>query len=233
MTERLHKILSACGVASRREAEIMIRDGRVRVNGSVATVGQSARAGIDEITLDGAPVEPRGELVYIMLNKPRGYITTVSDDRGRKTVMDLVRDAGTRVYPVGRLDRDTEGLLLLTNDGDFANAVAHPSYNKIKTYHARVLGDADAAVSALRGRMVIDSRAVTAASVEVLEQSGGRALLSVSVTEGRNRQIRKMCELCGLDVRRLKRVSVGALELGSLEPGHWRHLTAGEVNSLI
>ena len=230
---RLQKILSAHGVASRREAERMILDGRVTVNGSAATLGQSARFGLDDILVDGAPIEPVKELVYIMLNKPRGYVTTRRDERGRKTVMSLVSDAGASVYPVGRLDMDSEGLLLLTNDGRFADAVTHPSFNKAKTYEARVRGETSRAAEALRRPMEIDSHTVQAASAEVLERAGGGATIRITVFEGRNRQIRKMCAVCGLEVLSLRRVSVGGLELGSLEPGKWRRLTEDEVRSLI
>lgn len=230
--ERLQKILSAHGAASRRGAERMILEGRVTVNGSAARLGQSASVGRDVIAVDGEQLGPRADRVCIMLNKPRGYITTVRDDRGRKTVMELVSGLDVKVYPVGRLDMDSEGLLLLTNDGGFAEIVSHPSYNKVKKYEVRVRGDVPAAVPLLRRPMVIDSHTVCAGSVGILEQTGRGALLSVSVSEGRNRQIRKMCAAAGLDVESLKRVSVGSLDLGTLEPGQWRRLTSDEVRAL-
>ena len=229
---RLQKILSAHGAASRREAERMIQDGRVTVNGITAVIGQSAQYGRDEILVDGIPLEPGEEPVYIMLNKPRGYITTRNDERGRMTVMSLVHDADAKLYPVGRLDMDSEGLLLMTNDGNFAAVVAHPSYEKRKTYEVHVRGNASAALSALRCPIEIDSHTVQAASVDILKRTGNFTVLRMTINEGRNRQIRKMCAQCGLEVHSLKRVSIGTLELGSLKSGHWRHLTEDEVRSL-
>lgn len=226
--ERIQKILSAHGAASRRAAEQMIRDGRVTVNRTVAVLGQRASFPGDIISIDGRPLEPSGEPVYIMLNKPRGYITTVSDERGRKTVMSLVRDIGVRVYPVGRLDKDSSGLLLMTNDGQFSHAVTHPSNDKIKTYDVLVRGDAAAAAGLLRRPTEIDSRTIRAASVRLIERDEAGGVLRIAINEGRNRQIRKMCAKYGLEVQSLKRVSIGPLELGSLETGKWRHLTREE-----
>ena len=231
--ERLQKILSACGVASRRGAERMILDGRVTVNGTVADIGRSAAFGTDVIEVDGVKLMPGGEPVYIMLNKPRGYITTVKDERGRKTVMELVSVSGAAVYPAGRLDKDSEGLLLLTNDGGFAKIVTHPSGNKTKTYEVNVRGNISGAVSLLRSPMIIDSHPVQANSAVVSKRSGSGGVLRISIHEGRNRQIRKMCAKCGLEVEKLKRVAVGPLELGSLKPGEWRYLTGDEVRELI
>ena len=230
---RIQKILSAHGVASRREAERLILAGRVAVNGKPASIGQSARFECDDITVDGVPLIPRGESVYIMLNKPRGFITTASDDRNRKTVMDLVMDVGTRVYPIGRLDKDTEGLLLMTNDGQFANAIMHPSYNKAKTYETYVRGDTKRAVHMLRLPLVVDSHQVQAASVVLIKQTANGGVLHITVNEGRNRQIRKMCAQCGLEVVSLKRLSIGSLELGLLKTGKWRSLTEEERQSLF
>ena len=230
--ERLQKVLSSRGIASRREAEHMIQDGRVKVNGKTAEIGQCAQADSDIITVDGKPIGPASEYVYIMLNKPRGYITTSSDDRGRKTVMSLVAGIDRRVYPVGRLDMDSEGLLLLTDDGSFAQAVAHPSGNKVKTYEAHVRGDAAGAVSAMSEPMIIDSRAIRAVTVEVIRQDSISATLRISIREGRNRQVRKMCRICGLTVLSLSRVSIGGLELGALKTGQWRYLTDEEVRLL-
>ena len=227
--ERLQKIISAYGAASRRVAEKMISEGRVTVNGITAKTGQSAVFGIDVIAVDGEPLTEKNDRVYIMLNKPGGYLTTVSDDRGRKTVMELVADAGVRVYPVGRLDCDTEGLLLFTNDGAFANAMAHPSGNKIKTYRARVRGDAAKAAKLLTEPVIIDRYTVHALHAEVISLTTDGGVIEIAVAEGRNRQIRKMCAVCGVSVCELKRTSVGTLELGSLESGQWRYLTLEEV----
>ena len=232
MPVRIQKILSAHGVASRREAERMIQDGRVSVNGIPAALGQSALPGTDIIAVDGIPLSRKDDLVYIALNKPRGYVTTVSDERGRQTVISLVSGAGVRVYPVGRLDMDTEGLLLLTNDGQFANAVAHPSSCITKTYEAHVRGDVTGAAVLMRSSMEIDSRMIRAVSVELVEKTGSGGILRITVDEGRNRQIRKMCALCGLEIRLLRRISIGSVTLGLLETGKWRYLTENERNSL-
>jgi len=229
---RIQKILSAHGIASRRQAEQLILAGRVTVNGKPAVIGQSAQFGYDEIAVDCVPLMPVGELVYIMLNKPRGYITTVSDDRGRQTVMDLVTGVGTRVFPVGRLDMDTEGLLLLTNDGHFANAVAHPSNGLMKTYEVRIRGETVGAAKMLCRPMEIDSHIVHAASAVLTERTENGAVLHVTISEGRNRQIRKMCAKCGFEVLSLMRLSIGPLGLGSLETGKWRRLTKKELRSL-
>jgi len=230
--QRLSKILSAHGVTSRREAEVMIRSGRVSVGGKQASIGQSARPGVDEIAVDGIPLAAKSELLYIMLNKPRGYVTTVSDERGRSTVMDLVTGAGTRLFPVGRLDYDSEGLILLTNDGRFAFAVAHPSFNVKKTYEIRARGDIRGAAERLRCPMEIDGKTVRAVSVRLMKRTAAGGLLQVTISEGRNRQVRKMCALCGLSVLSLKRISIGSLELGSLKPGQWRFLTESERKAL-
>ena len=204
--QRLQKILSANGITSRRDAERMIMDGRVTVNGSPAHVGQCAILGLDEIAINGVQLEPRREFIYIMLNKPRGYITTQRDERGRKTVMSLLDGLCVRVFPVGRLDMDSEGLLLLTNDGQFANAVAHPSSGKKKTYEVNVRGDAAEAVKMLNRPILIDTRDVKAESAVLSERTTDGGVLHISIVEGRNRQIRKMCAACGLKVLSLKRL---------------------------
>jgi len=232
MQERLQKIISAHGKASRREAEKLIADGRVFVNGALAHVGQSADILLDEITVDGVRLDKKDPPVYIMLNKPRGYITSVSDDQGRKTVMELVSDVGVRIYPVGRLDLDSEGLLLLTNDGHFANTVAHPSKSKVKAYMVRVSGDIEEALNTLSEPMLIDEHLVKANGVKVLKRTENGGILNISITEGRNRQIRKMCESSGLKVSSLKRISIGPVKLESLGTGKWRHLTDEERESL-
>jgi len=186
----------------------------------------------DEITVDGVPLIPRGSNIYIMLNKPRGFVTTRRDERGRKTVMSLVEDAGVSVFPVGRLDINSEGLLILTNDGGFAYAIAHPSRGKLKTYEVHVRGEAAKAVNMLRDPLTIDSHIVQASAVKLLDCFKDGGILSVSIYEGRNRQIRKMCACCGLGVISLKRVSIGMLELGSLKLGEWRYLTEEELKLL-
>ena len=231
--ERLQKILSSSGITSRREAERFISDGRVTVNGIIAKLGQSAVLGVDVIAVDGAPIAPKSENIYIMLNKPRGYVTTMRDEKGRKTVSLLVNDIGTRLYPVGRLDINSEGLLLMTNDGDFANKVTHPSHSIKKTYEVVAQGDIYSAVSKLSAPMVIDSHTVRADDVKVAQNRFGVPILLITIHEGRNRQVRKMCAECGLRVSSLKRVSIGKLKLGNLKTGKWRHLTETEVASLI
>lgn len=232
--ERIQKILSAYGIASRREAEKMILAGRVFVNGSQATLGQTAMPSIDEITVDSKPLPKKTKHYYIMLNKPCGYVTSMSDELGRKVVTELVTDVGDKVkiYPIGRLDMNSEGLLLMTNDGDFANSVMHPRYGLKKTYEVHARGNVTDALIKLAKPMDIDSRMVTADSVSMKKHDQNGGIISITINEGRNRQVRKMCSLCGLDVLSLKRVSVGAIKLGNLPLGKWRHLTAAEITSL-
>jgi 23S rRNA pseudouridine2605 synthase len=228
MAERLQKLLSERGVASRRAAEDMIRAGRVTVNGTTASIGDSAEAERDDVRIDGEPLPPLKPRRYIMLNKPRGYVTTMSDERGRKTVAELTADCPERVYPVGRLDMDSDGLLIMTNDGGLAQLLAHPSHEVEKTY--RVItsgGDVASALPRLRAQTELDGRIVRAKRAEL----DGDALI-ITVTEGRNRQVRRMCEAAGLHVVRLTRVSEGAIELGTLRSGAWRNLTPEEVRSL-
>jgi len=233
MPERLQKILSAHGAASRREAEKLISEGRVTVNGIAASTGQSAQFGKDIIAIDGIPLDLKADPVYIMLNKPNGYLTTVRDDRGRKTVMHLLTGLGTRVYPAGRLDIDSEGLLLLTNDGRFANAVAHPSFNNTKTYEVRVRGDINRAVSLLQQQVSIPPHVVKAVSAELLEKTEDGGIIKITISEGRNRQVRRMCAACGVYVLALCRTAVGTVTLGRLGSGMWRHLTGDELRSLM
>jgi len=227
--ERVAKFLSTHGLVSRRGADEMIRTGRVTVNGLPAELGQKARYGTDDIKVDGVPLNPETGRVYIMLNKPRGYVTTMNDERGRKTVMSLVAALPARVYPVGRLDINSEGLLLMTNDGDFANVVAHPSFEKEKKYEVHVYGDAAGAVQSLSLPMEIDNRLIQARSVKLVKAEPDGGIIQVTVGEGRNRQIRNMCSMCGLKVLSLRRISIGGLELGSLKTGQWRYLTEYEV----
>jgi 23S rRNA pseudouridine2605 synthase len=229
--ERIQKILSDHGICSRRGAEKMILDGRITVNGITASLGQKARPGIDMVAVDGVPLPPKEEYVYVALNKPRGYVTTMNDDRGRKTVTSLVAGAGARLYPIGRLDMDSEGLLLLTNDGAFANVVMHPSHCIAKTYEAHVRGDVSRAAAQMRSPMEIDSRAILALCVELATKSDTGGILNITIGEGRNRQIRKMCALCGLEVVLLRRISIGSVKIGSLKTAEWRYLTENERQS--
>ena len=228
MAERLQKLISAAHVASRRAAEQMIAEGRVTVNGAIAELGQSAEPMADEICVDGLPLRFDGKKTYILLNKPRGYVTTLRDDRGRPAVADLVRDVPVRVYPVGRLDCDSDGLLLLTDDGALANALMHPSHEVNKSYRVRVRGDLDAALPLLREPMELDGYRLRPAEVEAV----GENELHITIHEGRNRQVRRMCAMAGLQVRRLTRIAEGPLRLGELPPGKWRYLREDEINAL-
>lgn len=232
MTERLQKILAARGLASRRKAEEMIAAGRVSCNGRVCALGDSADPETDEILLDGKPLPAGGDCVYIMLNKPRGYVTTLSDEKGRPNAAQLVADCGVRVYPVGRLDMDSEGLLLFTNDGEFANMLMHPRHNVNKTYEVFVKKYHDQALPLLRRPVEIDGYRIRPPRVALLGGSGDAARIQVTIHEGRNRQVRKMCAMAGLTVIRLRRVSEGNLSLGDLPLGAWRYLTPQEVLSL-
>ena len=228
MTERLQKILSARGVASRRAAEAMIMDGRVTVNGTVAGLGQTADPQIDEILLDGKPLPSGSEYVYILLHKPRGFVTTLSDEKGRKTAAELVADCGIRVYPVGRLDMDSEGLLLFTNDGEFANRLMHPKHEVQKTYLTWVEGFSEASLEKLKQPITLDGYRIRAPKVRVVKPG----LLEITIHEGRNRQVRRMCDAAGMHVTRLKRIREGNLSLGDLPLGKWRYLTEEEVKRL-
>ena len=229
--QRLQKIIAEAGIASRREAERLIEAGRVSVNGQVAVIGAKANLDWDLIEVDGKSIEGRQQLVYIMLNKPRGYVTTMKDERGRKTVAELVADCGARVYPVGRLDMNSEGLLIMTNDGQAANRMAHPSGNIQKVYHVKVAGEnIDAKVPLLEMPMTVDGVRYSGARVRVLEHADGRARLAMTISEGKNHEIRNMCAAVELEVLRLKRVAEGQLELGSLKYGQWRYLTSQEIS---
>jgi 23S rRNA pseudouridine2605 synthase len=232
MTERIQKILSARGVASRRKAEELLNAGRISVNGKVAALGDRADPDTDVILLDGISLPSQQEHVYIMLHKPRGYVTTLSDERGRKTVADLVADCGMRVYPVGRLDYDSEGLLLMTNDGDFANEMMHPRHEINKTYQVWVTGQHPDAKEQLERPIVLDGYRIKAPQVQLLSAKGYRACYLVTIHEGRNRQVGRMCQAAGLTVTRLKRVSEGELSLGDLPLGKWRYLTKEEIAKL-
>lgn len=232
MEERLQKLLSAAGVCSRRAAEGYITEGRVTVNGIPAALGQKADPEKDDIQLDGKPLSGPEAPVYLLLNKPRGYVTTLSDEQGRKTVADLVRDCGTRVYPVGRLDLDSEGLLLMTNDGAMMQHLIHPSGEIDKTYQVSVYGPVSGCAARLASLTDLEGEPIRPARVEVLRQTRQTADLSITIHEGKNRQIRRMCAACGLTVKRLRRVREHTLELGDLPTGKWRYLTQEEVKAL-
>ena len=234
MTERLQKILASRGVCSRRKAEEMIAAGRVTCNGVVAQLGDSADHDKDEILLDGIALPSQDDHVYIMLNKPRGYVTTLSDEKGRKNAAQLVADCGKRVYPVGRLDMDSEGLLLFTNDGEFANNLMHPKHEVNKTYRVVVRGYTDQALEKLKEPVTLDGYTIRKPQVALAHksQTSDRAELLVTIHEGRNRQVRRMCDLAGMSVMRLIRVSEGRLQLGKLPSGKWRYLTAEELELL-
>ena len=232
MTERLQKILSARGICSRRKAEELIQAGRFCCNGAVAVLGDSADPDLDEITVDGNPLPTAREFVYIMLNKPRGYVTTLSDEKGRPNAAQLI-DCGTRIYPVGRLDMDSEGLLLFTNDGEFANRLMHPKHEVNKTYRVLVEGYSEEKLERLKQPVELDGYTVRKPDVKLLRtRERGQAQLLVTIHEGRNRQVRRMCDMAGMKVLRLQRISEGNVKLGALELGKWRHLTAEEVTSL-
>ena len=231
MRERLQKILSSRGVCSRRKAEEWISAGRVSVNGEVAALGASADPDTDTIALDGKPIPSAGGNVYIMLHKPRGYVTTLSDEKGRPNVTQLV-ECGCRVYPVGRLDMDSEGLLLLTNDGEFANRMMHPREEVDKVYEVWVNKYTAGAEQRLAQPIILDGYTIRTPLVRVLSANDGKAHLLITIHEGRNRQVRRMCEAAGMYVTRLRRVSEGPISLGDLQKGSWRYLTEEEVAAL-
>lgn len=232
MQERLQKILSARGVASRRKAEELIRSGMVTVNGRIASLGDTADSEVDEICVEGRRLPGPQKQVYIMLNKPRGYVTTLSDEKGRQNAAQLVEDCGIRVYPVGRLDMDSEGLLLFTNDGSFANALMHPKQEVKKTYDTWVTGYVPGAESRLSEPITLDGYTIRPPKVRLIRAEGTKAKFRITIHEGRNRQVRRMCEAAGMQVTRLRRVREGSLQLGDLPAGKWRHLTEDEVKNL-
>ena len=236
MEERIQKIISASGYTSRRKAEELISAGRVRVNGRPCHVGDRADHAKDIITVDGERLETGSgrEHIYLMLNKPRGYVTTMSDELGRKCVTDLLEGVKKRVYPIGRLDRNSEGLLLFTNDGELANSIMHPGCHIQKTYRVTVRPDIteEQLIAMQSGVTLDDGKKTLPASATVLSKEPGRVVLQLTIREGRNRQIRRMCEALGLEVARLKRTSVGPVKLGMLKPGEFRELTASELSSL-
>lgn len=230
---RLQKHLSACGVASRRKAEELIEQGKVKVNGRVASIGDKVDPKRDKVTVRGKNVVAVTQKVYIMVNKPRGYVTTMSDEFDRKTVSDLVKDVGVKVFPVGRLDRDSEGLLIMTNDGELANMITHPSSHVNKTYRVTVGGVVnDEQIDKLCTGVVIDGKKTLPCDVFVLERREDRTVLNFIIHEGRNRQIRKMCDVVGLEVLRLKRTEIAGVKLGGLKTGSWRDLNERELTRL-
>ena len=233
MKERLQKIISGYGIASRRQAEKLLLEGRVTVNGIVAVVGDAADADTDQIVVDGHILSSRPEHVYLMLNKPRGYVTTLHDERGRKNVTELVRDCGVRVYPVGRLDQYSEGLLILTNDGELTNQLTHPKGKIEKKYHVWVNSYDKQQSDKLESSIEIDGRPSIPAKVRLISLRDQSAMLEFTLYEGRNRQIRRLCEYAGMQVTRLKRVQEGHLCLGSLQVGKWRKLSEQEVRQLL
>lgn len=231
MTERLQKILAARGICSRRKAEELIAAGRVKVNGLAASLGQSADPDVDTIELDGSVIPSGDENVYIMLHKPRGFVTTLSDEKGRPNVTQLV-DCGKRVYPIGRLDMDSEGLLLLTNDGEFANHLMHPKAEVDKTYEVWVTHFAPGGEKRLEKPITIDGYTIKTPRIKLLSVQEDKARLYITIHEGRNRQIRRMCQTAGMHVTRLRRVAEGAVRLGDLKKGSWRYLTQDEIDHL-
>ncbi len=230
MAERLQKLIAAAGLCSRRSAEEWIAQGRVSVNGRQAHLGDCADLSLDSVLVDGVPLGRNDRKRYLMLNKPRGYVCTLSDEKGRPTVAELVKDCGVRVFPVGRLDLDSEGLLLLTNDGEWMQRILHPKYEVNKTYHVTVAGEVGDAAKKLSRLTQIDGEAIRPAQVEILYRGRETAELAFTIHEGKNRQIRRMCAAVGLCVKRLRRVAEHDLLLGDLPIGAWRDLTERELS---
>ena len=230
---RLQKFMADSGVASRRKSEELIADGKVRVNGKIAQIGDKIDPKHDVVSVNGRKIARGNDYVYLMLNKPRGYVTTMSDEMDRKCVAELVADVGRRVYPVGRLDRDSEGLLLITNDGEFANAMTHPSRHIAKTYRVSVRPKiTEDQITVLTSSLMIDGRKTLPADVRIVSNEEDKSVLEIVLYEGRNRQIRRLCEEAGLDTVRLKRIAIGQLKLAGLKVGEYRSLTHDEVSLL-
>ncbi len=231
---RLQKHLADCGIASRRKAEELIAEGKVKVNGHPAILGQKVDPKRDKIVVKGKTVVAgKNEKVYIMLHKPRGFVTTMSDEKGRKCVTDLVKDAGTRLFPVGRLDLNSEGLLFMTNDGEFANRLTHPSSHVNKTYRVTVSGEVEEEkLLTLREGIMLDGKMTLPCDCFVAERKPDRTVLIFIISEGRNRQIRRMCESVKLEVLRLKRTEIAGVKLGMLPRGSWRPLNEREMRRL-
>ena len=232
MKERLQKLIASAGLCARRTAEDWIAAGRVCVNGAVASLGDRADLETDTVTVDGAPLPGKPGAVYLMLNKPRGYVTTLSDEYGRRTAAELVADCGVRVYPVGRLDRDSEGLLLFTNDGELAQRLLHPRHQVDKVYLVTVRGDIRGAAERLMAITELDGEPIASAQAAEVARHEGQAVLRVTIHQGKNRQVRRMCAQIGLHVVRLQRIQEGSLLLGDLPAGKWRYLTDQELQRL-
>ena len=232
--QRIQKVLADQGICSRREAERLIAAGKVKVNGHPVTLGDKMDPDYDKVMIDGQTqrIVRKRQYTYIMLHKPRGYLTTRSDDRGRKTVMDLVSDVPAMLRPVGRLDKDSEGLLLMTNDGALAQAMLHPRGEVDKVYQVTVSGTLERSPERLSAIRMLDGERIRPAKVEILRRWPGQALLEITIHEGKNRQIRRMCRQVGLNVLRLQRVREHTLSLGHLKPGKWRYLTEAEIRTL-
>ena len=232
MKERLQKLIASAGLCARRTAEEWIAAGRVCVNGAVASLGDRADPETDTVTVDGAPLPGKPGAVYLMLNKPRGYVTTLSDEYGRRTAAELVADCGVRVYPVGRLDRDSEGLLLFTNDGELAQRLLHPRHQVDKVYLVTVRGDIRGAAERLMAITQLDGEPIAPAQAAEVARHEGQAVLRVTIHQGKNRQVRRMCAQIGLHVVRLQRIQEDSLLLGDLPAGKWRYLTDQELQGL-
>lgn len=232
MKERLQKLIASAGLCARRTAEEWIAAGRVCVNGAVASLGDRADPETDTVTVDGAPLPGKPGAVYLMLNKPRGYVTTLSDEYGRRTAAELVADCGVRVYPVGRLDRDSEGLLLFTNDGELAQRLLHPRHQVDKVYLVTVRGDIRGAAERLMAITQLDGEPIAPAQAAEVTRHEGQAMLRVTIHQGKNRQVRRMCAQIGLHVVRLQRIQEDSLLLGDLPAGKWRYLTYQELQGL-
>ena len=232
--ERVQKLIAQAGIASRRKAEELIQQGRVTVNGRPIKLGDSARPKKDVIAVDGQRIASSSGKIYLALHKPRGFVTTMEDERGRKCVAQLVEDVPGRVYPVGRLDKDSEGLLIMTNDGNLANAVSHPKTHVAKTYRVTLRpGITEEQLIKLSTGIMLDGRMTAPAKARVLEQQPGRAVVEIVLYEGRNREIRRMCESMGLEVARLKRTAIGPVRLSMLPQGRHRELSREEIAGLL
>lgn len=231
---RLQKYIADCGVASRRKAEELIKQGRVKVNGTVVTEMGTKVGDADLVEVDGKGIKPENKKVYILLNKPAGYVTTAKDQFGRPTVLDLLKGVRERVFPVGRLDYETTGLLILTNDGDFTYKMTHPKHEIEKTYVATIEGvPTNEEISRFEKGLMIDNYITAPAKLKILSQNNRNCVVEVTIHEGKNRQVRKMCETIGHPVLTLKRISLGKLSLGNLAEGSWRELSQQEVKSLL